>query len=669
MPIAERILELRQLLNKASHAYYVLHQPIISDAVYDALYRELQELEKQYPEYITPDSPTQRIGEKPAEQFNSVQHYIPLYSLENAFSIEEMQAWEEKIFRLLGDDFRGKLEYVCELKIDGAALALTYENGVLTRGATRGDGTFGEEITNNIKTIRTIPLRLLIDHPPCHVEIRGEAFLSLETFQKINRDRALNEEPLFANPRNATAGTLRQLNSRIVADRHLDFFAYGLHILDEQYPHPSTQLASLELLKTMGFKVNPNYYLCHSLEELFNIYQQWEQQRKKLPYQTDGLVIKVNSLAIQDQLGFTHKFPKWAIAWKYPADEVPTKLLGITFQVGRTGAITPVAELEPVTLAGTTVARASLHNRDRLEELDVHIGDTVVVRKAGEIIPEIVRVLRELRPDSAQPVGMPDHCPACGQPVVKKTAEAVTRCVNPNCPAIIKGTILHWASRNAMNIQGLGEKLVEQLVSRGWVHSIPDLYYLQMAQLMELERIGEKSAHKLLTAIEQSKAQPYDRALYGLGIPLVGSAIAKLLVKHFPDIESLGRADPTTIANIYGIGSEIAASIGQWFAEPRHQQLIRELQTIGIKLSTNQPQWTALPLTGKTIVITGTLPTLTRSAAKQLIEKAGGKVTESVSKKTDYLVVGAEAGSKLDKAKALGITCISEAELLALIPQ
>jgi DNA ligase (NAD+) len=525
---------------------------------------------------------------------------------------------------------------------------------------------WGEDITGNVRTIRTIPLRLMIDPCPRHVEVRGEALMPWHIFHQINSDRQSSDEPLFANPRNATAGTLRQLDPRIVADRHLQFFAYTLHILDENFAHLSqTQAQDLQILQQMGFKVEPHWQLCTSLQAVQAVYEHWQKMRHTLPYATDGLVVKINHKSIQQQAGFTQKFPRWAIAWKYPALEVPTRLVQVTFQVGRTGAITPVAELEAVELAGTTVTRASLHNSDRLQELDLHLGDTVVVRKAGEIIPEIVRVLPELRPSTAVPVAMPAHCPECHHPLVKE--EAITRCVNPQCPAIVCGSILHWASRPAMDIQGLGEKLVRQLVGQGLVTNVADLYALTAEQLQSLERMGAKSAQKLVQAIAKSRTKPYSKVLYGLGIRHVGATIAQLLAEHFPSIDQLAQATPEAITAIHGIGTEIAQSVVQWFADPHHQQLVQALARQGLPLKATTSSSPVGKLAGKTFVITGTLPNLTREAVKALIEAAGGKVSESVSSKTNYLVVGKDAGSKLAKAEKLGIALLNENDLMQLL--
>ncbi|MEI6427762.1 MAG: NAD-dependent DNA ligase LigA [Pseudanabaena sp. ELA607] len=684
--IIARVTELRHLLQTASYAYYVLDNPTLPDSVYDQLYHELQALEQQFPQLITPDSPTQRVGERPAAQFHSVNHYVPLYSLENAFTTADVVAWRERCAKGLDLELTPlltklapELSAVCELKIDGSALALTYEQGILTRGVTRGDGTAGEDITQNVKAIRAIPLRLRLAHPPAHLEIRGEAFLPIDTLNQINTERQNQGESLFANPRNAAAGTLRQLDSRIVAARNLDFFAYTLHIVSDwaencELTPPQSQWETLECLRSWGFRVNPHYQLCDSLVAIENFYDHWQTARHDLPYMTDGIVIKLNHFPSQEKLGFTQKFPRWAIAWKYPAEELPTQVLGVTVQVGRTGALTPVAELAPVLLAGTTVSRATLHNSDRLMELDLHLGDTVIVRKAGEIIPEVVRVLPELRPSDSVKVQMPSHCPECAQPVHKPESEAVTRCINWECPAVVRGALEHWVSRDALDINGVGEKLIRQLVSQNLVHTVADLYKLNNEQLQNLARMGEKSAQKILDGIAQSKSQPWHRVLYGLGIRHVGSVNAQILARHFGTVSDLAAAPMEAIASIHGIGSEIAQAVVNWFMEPRHQALIAELHRQGLQLANsvteNAPE--SAPkinpaIAGKTFVITGTLPTLKRDAVKQMIQEAGGKVTESVSKKTHFLVVGADAGSKLDKAVALGIRCLSEAEFLAMV--
>jgi len=675
LEVEQRVQELRQLLQEASYAYYVLDNPIMEDAVYDQLYRELQQLETQYPELVTLDSPTKRVGEKPASHFHSVRHKIPLYSLENAFNIEELKAWQQRWQRFMPEKGSQKpVEYVCELKIDGSALALTYEEGVLARGATRGDGVMGEDITQNVRTIRSIPLRLNLENPPPLVEVRGEAFLPLEVFQQINQERSKAGESPFANPRNAAAGTLRQLNPRIVDRRRLDFFAYTLHIPGrDDTSIARTQWEALELLQQIGFRVNPNRTLCNSLPEVAAYYEHWDTERLNLPYMTDGVVVKISSFALQEQLGFTQKFPRWAVALKYAAQEAPTRVENISVNVGRTGALTPLAEMRPVQLAGTTVSRATLHNSDRIRELDIRIGDTVVVRKAGEIIPEVVRVLTELRPENAQPFQMPVNCPVCSQPVVRPSGEAVTRCVNASCPAILRAALQHWVSRDALDINGMGEKLVQQLVDRGIVQTVADIYDLTAQQLEILERMGKKSAEKLVDAITQSKTQPWSRVLYGLGIRHVGNVNAWILTQQFPTVEQLSQAEPSAIAAVYGIGDEIAQSVYQWFRIPANLSLINRLRCSGLQLVESAIDTTTASfsvnqsLSGKTFVITGTLPTLKRDEAKALVQNAGGKVTDSVSKKTNYLVVGEDAGSKLEKAQQLGVNCLSEAQLLELL--
>lgn len=664
----QRVRELQVLLQRASIAYYALDAPIMEDGIYDRLYRELLELEAHHPDLVTPDSPTQRVGERPVDKFESVRHRIPLFSLDNAFNGTELQEWETKLLRVLGIEAdTHPLSYVCELKIDGSALALTYENGLLVRGVTRGDGRAGEEITSNVRTIRAIPLKLATENPPPSLEIRGEAYLADAEFDRINREREAAGEPPFANPRNCAAGTLRQLDSRIVAARNLSFFAYTAHFPDG-WPGgelPTGQWQALELLRQLGFAVNPNRSLCSSIQEVQTYFEDWDDRRRQLPYQTDGVVVKADSFAIQQESGFTQKAPRWAIALKYPAEEVPTRILNIQASVGRTGAITPVAELQPVQLAGTTVSRASLHNADRLQLLDVHIGDTAIVRKAGEIIPEIVSVLTELRPSDARRYWLPERCPECDTPVVRPEGDAITRCPNSACPARVRGQVEHWASRNALDIVGLGESLVEQLTRAGLVVSVADLYRLEVPDLMALERMGKKSSSNVVEAISQSKQQPWHRVLFGLGIPLVGAVNAKTLTQHFPNMAALQAASSEDIAAIYGMGQEIGQAIATWMADPAHQTLLTQLETLGLQLQQQETDGNqgSTVFAGKTFVITGTLPQRSRPEMKDWIEMRGGKVTSSVSKKTDYVVVGADAGSKLEKAQKLGITTVSEADV------
>ncbi len=520
-------------------------------------------------------------------------------------------------------------------------------------------------------------MRLNWDKPPEILEVRGEAFLGLDVFHKINQDREAKGESLFANPRNAAAGTLRQLDARIVSQRQLDFFAYTLHLPDTDLsqinfpgPVPTTQWHSLELLQTIGFKVNPNRQLCPDLAAVQTYYDHWATGRLTLPYLTDGVVVKLNDLAVQQGLGFTQKFPRWAIAWKYEPEQAITEVLAITVQVGRTGALTPVAKLKPVQLAGTTVSRATLHNRERVTELDIQIGDRVVVHKAGEIIPEVLRVFPELRTGQTQRFIFPTHCPECAEPVFQPENEAVTRCVNPTCPAIVKGSLIHWVSRNALDIDGLGEKIIAQLVEKGWVRDVADLYDLQAPALATLDRMGTKSATNIITSLEKSKSKPWARVLYGLGIRHVGAVNAQLIAAEFPSADQLAQATFEDLNTIHGIGPEIAQAVVEWWQSPGNQTLITRLERAGLELtspeSTRSDSDKPQILQGKTFVITGTLPNLSREEAKVLIQQAGGKVTESVSKKTSYVVVGENAGSKLTKAQTLKIPCISEAELLQL---
>ena len=691
-----RAEELRRLLERAAHAYYVLDAPELEDTVYDRLYRELLELEAAHPELVRPDSPTQRVGGTPAAGFHAVEHRIGLLSLDNAFDAAEFAAWHQRLLRVLdkavaapeaeaqqgdraGD---GDLALVCELKIDGNALALSYERGVLVRAATRGDGSSGEEITANVRTIQSVPLRLQLVDPPEWVEVRGEAFIPDATFAAINAERLARDEPAFANPRNASAGTLRQLDPKVVATRRLDFFAYTLHL---PAAGPPSQWAALAWLRAAGFRVNPNCARCPDLDAAQAFFAAWEQKRHGLPYATDGVVVKLDDLALQKRAGFTQKAPRWAIALKYAAEEAPTRLRRLTVQVGRTGAVTPVAEFEPVPLAGTSVSRATLHNADRVAELDLHAGDTIVVRKAGEIIPEVVRVLSELRPVGAERLGLPHTCPECGSELVREEGEAATRCVNSSCPAILRGSLRHWVSKGALDVDGLGSKLVEQLVHRGLVRSIADLYRLDAALLASLERMGETSAAKLVAALQDSRQRPWHRVLYGLGIHHVGAVNAKALARVFlgaAELQAAATEQPEAITAVFGIGEEIAQSLAQWFGTPANLMLLAALAELGLTLQASEAERQAAaelagageaaggperPLAGKTLVLTGTLPTLSRSEAQALIEAAGGKVSSSVSRKTSYVVAGAEAGSKLTMAESLGVAVVDEAGLLELL--
>ena len=712
-----RAAELRQLLQRAAHAYYVLDAPVLEDSVYDRLYRELLELESRHRELISSDSPTQRVGGQPAEGFASVEHRIGLLSLDNAFSLADLEAWYGRLLKVLDrtpapGETLPALPMVGELKIDGNALALSYEHGLLVRAATRGDGERGEEITANVRTIASVPLRLQLADPPAWVEVRGEALIPDATFAAINAERMAQGEAAFANPRNACAGTLRQLDPKVVAARRLDFFAYTLHLPDDadglrisaegtlasvdavtgpqqrdghgplgggdaaDPPPPRSQWEALRWLEAAGFRVNPNAELLGDLAAVEAFCARWEEARRELPYATDGVVLKLNDLRLQDAAGFTQKAPRWAIALKYAAEEAPSRLLRLSCQVGRTGVVTPVAEFEPVPLAGSTVGRATLHNADRLAELDLHAGDTIVVRKAGEIIPEVVRVLPELRPAGAVRLALPPSCPECGSELVREEGEAATRCVNSSCPAILRGSLRHWVSKGALDVDGLGSKLVEQLVDRGLVGSIADLYRLDGALLASLERMGEKSATNLVAALAASQRQPWHRQLYGFGIHHVGEVSAKALAKAFPSAQALATAaaeTPEQITAVFGIGAEIAQSLQQWFSTAANQALVAELESLGFRFAAEPAEQAggtvgAGPLLGLSFVLTGSLPNLSRSQAQALIEAAGGKVSGSVSRKTSYVVAGEEAGSKLAKAEALGVAVLDEAALLDLLP-
>ena len=668
--ILTRTKQLSTKLQLAAYAYYVLDNPVMEDAVYDRLYRELQDLESQYPELVTPDSPTQRVGERPASGFVSVKHNISLYSLQNTFDLAEFAKWEAGWQRNMGS--KESAEYVCELKIDGSAIALTYEHGLLVRGATRGDGDTGEEITQNVKTIRSIPLKLNITNPPPVVEVRGEAFLPIAVFEQINQERERAGEQLLANPRNAAAGALRQLDPKMVAQRKLDFFAYTLQIPTTT---PQTELhshlESLEMLEQMGFKVNPHRELCPDAAKVGEYYDRWNTERLNLTYMTDGVVVKINDFALQQELGFTNKFPRWAVALKYPAEEAPTQVLDISVNVGRTGAITPLAHLQPVQLGGTTVQRATLHNGDRIAQLDLRIGDTVIVRKAGEIIPEVVRVLTDLRPPGTLVFKMPSNCPVCDSVVVKPESEAVLRCNNLSCPAILKGSLVHWVSRDALDINGVGEKLIEQLVDRKFINSVADLYDLTVAKLMTLDRVGEKSATKTIEGIASSKSRPWSRVLYGLGIRQIGNNGANILTEKFTSIELLLPATISDLQDIRDVGLETAQSVYNWLQQPQNIALVDRLKAAGLQFERSIDANISFNLSEifaeKTFVITGTLPTLKRDKAKDLILSHGGKVSDSINAKTNYLLAGEKAGSKLAKAEKLGVKVISEAELLKLL--
>src|SRR6059036_1524828 len=660
---------LAEEIRRHDHAYYVEAQPVISDFDYDRLYRELIELEREFPDLATTDSPSQRVGGKPLDKFNSVQHLAPMMSLDNTYSQDEVRAFVERVQKLVP---RQKLEWVVEPKVDGVAINLRYEHGVFTLGATRGDGTNGDDITANLKTIRSLPLRLAARREvPRIMEVRGEVFFPKQVFVKLNAERQDAGEEPFANPRNAAAGSLKQLDPTLVARRRLDIILYGTGKV-EGGQVPETQRELLRWLTALGFKTPEKYWHCHSIDELLRAIDELDRVRDKFSYETDGAVIKLDSIPLRERLGATSKAPRWGMAFKYAPEQAETKLNAITVQVGRTGALTPVAELDPVFLAGTTVKRATLHNEDQIKRLDVRVGDTVVIQKAGEIIPEVVRVVTDKRTGIERAFHFPKQCPECGSKISKGTAAegeaAVWRCVNPACPAQIRGRIEHWCSRGAMDIEGGGEVLVAQLVKNGLVQDVADLYRLKLDEIANLERMGEKSARNFLDGVAASKARDMWRVLYGLGILHVGAGVAKTLGRSFPDLEAIFAASVDQLTDTEDVGEVIADSIVQWYGEPQNRQLIERLRKAGINFesSLHSPKAAAGPFAGKTFVLTGTLPSMTREEATAKIEALGGKISGSVSKKTDYVLAGDEAGSKLDKAQKLGVRIIDEKELLKL---
>lgn len=664
----KRIAQLREEINYHNYRYYVLDDPVISDAEYDQLMGELENLEKQFPQFITPTSPTQRVGAPPLEKFEEVRHALPMLSLANAFEEAEVQEFDRRIKRFLGTD--RDIEYCAELKIDGVAVELVYENGFFTIGSTRGDGLVGENVTQNLKTIKTIPLHLILkkgEIPPSLLEVRGEVYLPLKAFQELNRQREEKGEPLFANPRNAAAGSLRQLDSSITAQRPLDIFCHGLGQL--QGRSISTQWELLHTLQSWGFKVNPHRRLCANIEEALDYYRQMEELREKLPYEIDGTVIKVNSLRLQEALGTIARSPRWALAFKFKPKQVTTKILDIEVNVGRTGALTPTAVLEPVMIGGVTVSRATLHNQDEIDRKDVRIGDTVIVQRAGDVIPEVVKVIPEKRTGKEKKFKIPDRCPVCGAEVDRPAGEAVARCAGIACPAKLKETIIHFASRDAMNIEGLGAKIIEQLVDRGLVKDYADLYDLDLEKMLTLDRMGEKLASNILTSIARSKKTSLDRLIYALGILHVGEHMAKILAREFSTLEELSQASWERLTQIKGIGQEIASSIVKFFAQKPNQRVIQKLKEKGIEYSiTPRRVEPALrKLEGKSFVFTGALKNMSRQEAEARVEALGGKASSAVSKKTDYVVVGEDPGSKYEKAKALGIKILTEEEFLKMI--
>lgn len=664
--IGKQIEKLREEIRRHEELYYVKDNPEISDAEYDQLLERLQKLEAEQPQLITPDSPTQRVGGRPAEGFPEVVHRRPMLSLDNTYSIDELRAFDQRCQRLA----EGRnLEYVAELKIDGVSISLQYENQLLARGVTRGDGRIGEEVTQNARTIRSVPLKLRTDGgtPGNELEVRGEVFIPRSVFERTNTEREEQGEPRFANPRNAAAGTLRQLDSRIVATRKLDLFAYDL-IAGDRKPFP-THWEALNWLESVGFRVNPHRELCPSIEEVIEFCNRMEAQRDDLDYEIDGLVVKVNSTALQDEFGTTQKAPRWAAAYKYPARQATTKVLAITVQVGRTGALTPVANLEPVVLAGTTVARATLHNADEIKRLGVRIGDWVLIEKGGEVIPKVLKVIDSKRTGDEKLFRMPKKCPVCGGEISRVEGEVVARCVAADCPAQLIGRLLHFASRRAMRIEGLGVSLVEQLVAKEMVRDAGDLYTLTLEDIAGLERMAKKSAQNLLSQIEASKSKDLSNLIYALGIRHVGDRTASILARHFGSLESLAQASETELDDVPEIGLTVAQSVRSWFDDAGNMDLCKRLETAGVRTKIDRTTEGALDerFAGKQFVLTGTLSKYTRDEAKALIEGRGGRVTSSVSKKTDYVIAGDEAGSKLDKATTLGITVLDEAAFKGML--
>ena len=666
--VEQKIQKIREQLREHNYNYYVLAQSTISDFEYDSLLNELLFLEKKYPHLITKDSPTQRVGSDLTKNFPPVKHKFPMLSLSNTYNQNELFDFDRRVRENLDDD--ETLEYVTELKIDGVSGSLLYSNGLFQKAATRGDGYTGEEITNNVKTIRSIPLKINsnIDelNNVSEFEVRGEIFMGLSGFKKLNEDRAGNGEKLFMNPRNSTAGTLKLQDPKIVAERPLDIFVY--YLLSENNEFES-QSENLRILKQLGFKVNPNYKLCKNIEEVVEYCSYWEINRDKLPYEIDGVVIKVNSVKQQNILGNIAKSPRWAVAFKFKAKQVKTKLNKVTWQVGRTGAVTPVAELQPILLAGSTISRATLHNIDEIKRKDIREGDRVTIEKGGDVIPKVVCVDIDERPANSKKLIAPEYCPVCGSLLFKPEDEVAIYCENSECPAQVKGSIIHFASRTAMDIEGLGESLVSLFVDMGFLKSYADIYdlHLNRNELINIERLGEKSIDNLLSAIEASKEKPFTKVLFALGIRYIGAGAAQRLAQSFQSIDDIISAFPEKIESVKDIGPSVSGSIKNFFQNEKNKKIIQRLKNAGLNFQNSKKDEITNKLNGKSFVLTGTLPTLSREAAKELIIKNGGRTVSSVSSKTDYVLSGEKPGSKFDKAKKLGVNIINEEEFLSLI--
>lgn len=660
--IEEKISHLRKTIEDHEKKYYIDNDPQISDYEFDMLVKELQELERHYPEFVVPESPTQRVGEHPVDRFVSVYHQTPMLSLDNCYSLTELNSFEDRLKKIIPEE---KIHFVAELKIDGLGISITYKEGKFTQAVTRGDGIRGDDVTSNVKTIKSLPL--VIDDNR-KIEIRGEIFLPFSSFHQINTDRQSLGEPLFANPRNAAAGSIRLLDPKEVFVRNLDLFLYTIDITGED---GLDQWESLMLLKGLGFKINPISQPCDTLDDVVSFHKTWSERREELGYDVDGIVVKVDSKDQQQLLGSTSKFPRWAISYKFPARQATTKINNIIIQVGRTGALTPVAVLEPVKLSGTTISRSTLHNEDEIRRKDIRIGDHVLIERSGDVIPKVVSVMKERRTGKEVEFVFPKSCPVCASTVFRPEDEAISRCFNPSCPAKLRESLLHFASRRAMNIEGLGEALVNQLHESGIVKSIPDLYSLHLQDLEKLERMGPKSSQNLLDEIERSKTNELFRLIFALGIRFVGERTAQILAKHFRNLESLFFVSDDTLKDIDDVGPKVAESIVFFFRQPENKDLIGRLKLAGLNFYAKKEQgvFHKLTLEGRSFVLTGTLSALTRDSAKEKIENLGGKVVAAVSFKTDYVVVGEAAGSKKEKAKKLGISLLNEDDLLKMLNQ
>jgi DNA ligase (NAD+) len=656
--------KLRKELDHHSYRYYVLDDPEISDAEYDRLFRKLQKLEAEFPDLVTPDSPTQRVGAEPLEEFETVTHTIPMVSLDNAFDDAEMRDFDERLRKLVEVD---EIEYTVEHKLDGTAVELVYENGVFTLGSTRGDGFNGEGITQNLKTIKSIPLRLRTDEvkAPERLEVRGEVFYPVADFKKLNERRAKAGEPALINPRNAASGSLRQLDPKLTAERPLDIFIYGLgQVVGREF---KSQWEALQTFKKWGLRTNPHTKVVRGIEQVLRVYREFGEARESLPYEIDGTVVKVNRFDQQRLAGMKTRSPRWAIAYKFPAQQETTKILDIIAQVGRTGTITPVAIMKPIMVGGVTVERATLHNQDEIDRLDVRIGDTVVIQRAGDVIPDVVKVITSKRTGKPKRYKLPKKCPVCGAGVVRLEGEAAHRCENINCPAQVKESIRHFASKLAMNIDGLGEKLIEQFVDNGLIKSYADLYFLKKEQLLELERMADKSAQNIIDAIDKSRKVDFARFLYALGIRHVGEHMARLLARKFGSLDKLIKADEEKLMEIHEVGPQVAQSLVRFFGEKKNLQAIERLKKGGVKIREAAKVVADQRFAGKTFVFTGALEKFTRDEAEAMVDARGGRASGSVSKKTDYVIAGPGAGSKLAKAKELGVEVISEDEFLKMV--